>query len=301
MRVIGILAILIIAMFVVTLSFMTINDNHHSSPELQNIEASSTGDSDVSNGGSVAVGFPTQQEYQLQYMREQLKNQGSETELSYQQHLEQARMEYQNLMLQQKLLHEKDVLSSKNSHEEKLLKQSLQKEYILKQQDSTLLSQEKRFEAEMAERLIAFETRKQLLEQQHQQALVQQNNSVFEHSLITYTVLISSAIFVLSLSYFVVSARIASKKNELIRLEQEHIYSLKQQESMQETRIKVLESISDLPEQDKKEIIVGLVGLNRPFEELENTVVEEPPIEIELTELTPPQMKVSRSSSESAA
>jgi hypothetical protein len=225
-------------------------------------------------------------------MREQLKNQDSETKLTYQQQLEQARMEYKSFMQQQKQLHERELLQDKNKHEEMLLKQELQKEYVLKQQDSSRLSQEKVYEAEMAERLIAFETRKQLLRQQNQQALVLQKNTAFEHSLITYAVVISGVIFMFSLSYYIVTTRTAKKEHELVRLEQEHIYNLKQQESMQATRIKVLESISDLPEQDKKEIIVGLVGLNRPFEELENKVVEEPPIEINLTELTPPQMKV---------
>lgn len=298
MRVMGILAILIVTLFIISLSFMVIGNNQNPLSESHGSETSAT-DHQTSDAiadgmikGNFVQGFPTQQEYQLMYMREQLKNQGSETQLTYQQQLEQARMEYKSLMLQQKQLHERGLLHDKNKHEEVVLKQKLQKEYMLKQQDSSLLNQEKIYEAEMADRLIAFETKKQLLDQQNQQALALQKNTTFEQSLITYVVVVGSAILMLSFSYYIVSSHTARKEHELVRLEQEHIYSLKQQESMQETRIKVLESISDLPEKDKKEIIVGLVGLNRSFEELENKVVEEPPIEIQLTELTPPQMKV---------
>lgn len=287
----GILAILIIALFVITLSFKSVDNNQMAQPESQGSEAVSTTDGDIS-GSSAISGLPAQRDLKLLYMKEQLKNQDSETRLSYQQQLEQQRMEYSSLMLQEKMLHEKELLEAKNKHEETILKRKLQKEYILKQQDSSLLSQEKQYDAQMADRLIAFETRKQLLAQQHEEALLAKNQALYKQSLITYTMIASGTIFLLSLSYYLVGLRKNIQQKEIMRLEQEHIYSLKQQESMQETRIKVLESISDLPEKDKKEIIVGLIGLNRPFEELENKVVEEPPIEIELTELTPPQMKV---------
>lgn len=182
------------------------------------------------------------------------------------------------------------MVQSQQNHEKLLKQQELQKEYLHHQQNLESLDKEQTYEVAMADKLIAFETRKQLLEQQHQEALVVQNDNAFKQSLMTYSMVISFTVLLLSVSYYLVSARAASKERELVRLEQEHIYALKQQESMQETRIKVLESISDLPEQDKKEIIVGLVGLNRPFEELEEKRIAEPPIEIELTELTPPQL-----------
>ena len=291
MRVMGILAILIIALFVISLSFMTLDDKNEVLSGTQEGDTTS-----VSNetGDSLAqgLGLPSQQEFQIQYMREQLKNKGTAAELTYQQQIEQSRMEYKNLMAQQRMLHEKDLLTSSQQHELLLKRQDLQKEYMLKQQDSSIFNQGKAYEADMADRLIAFETRKQLLAQQHEETLVMKQNTVFKQSLITYVVVISGAIFLLSLSYYTVSTRTVNKQKELVKLEQDHVYALRQQESMQETRIKVLESISDLPEQDKKEIIIGLVGLNRTFEELEDKVIEEPPIEIELTELTPPQMKI---------
>jgi hypothetical protein len=227
----------------------------------------------------------------MKYTLEQLRNQGAETNLTYQQQMELSKLEYNNLSEQQRYLHEKGMLSDQQKHELILQNQELRKEYMLKQQESKAVDQGRVFEAEMADRLIGFETRKQLLEQQHEKAMVLQKNTEFKQSLTTYVALVSIAIFLLSLSYYLVVARSVNKQKELILLKQDHIYALKQQESMQETRIKVLESISDLPERDKKEIIVGLVGLNRPFEELEDQRIEEPAIEIELTELTPPQMK----------
>lgn len=285
----GMLMMLIIGLFVITLAFTTIPNKEATSDKQQNSAASL--DESANNGVIQGLGVPSQQNAQMQYTLEQLKNQGVETTLTYQQQMELSRLEYNNLSEQQRYLHEKGMLSDKQKHELMLQNQQLRKEYMLKQQETQAADQGRVFEAEMAERLMGFETRKQLLEQQHEAAMVLQQNTEFKQSLTTYVALVSIAIFLLSLSYYLVIARSVNKQKELILLEQDHVYALKQQESMQETRIKVLESISDLPEKDKKEIIVGLVGLNRPFEELEDKRVEEPAIEIELTELTPPQMK----------
>lgn len=285
----GMLMMLIIGLFVIALAFMTMpNGNEAVSDKQQNSAASSN---ESANGVIQGLGVPSQQSAQMQYTLEQLKNQGAATTLTYQQQMELSRLEYNNLSEQQRYLHEKGMLSDQQKHELMLQNQQLRKAYMLKQQESTAADQGRVFEAEMADRLIGFETRKQLLEQQHEKSMVLQQNTEFKQSLTTYVALVSIAIFLLSLSYYLVVARSVNKQKELILLEQDHVYALKQQESMQETRIKVLESISDLPEKDKKEIIVGLVGLNRPFEELEDKRIEEPAIEIELTELTPPQMK----------
>ncbi len=295
MRVIGILAILIIALFVISLSFMAIEDkkNSLSASQGSNTTPGSEAASDGQDQNLIQpLSVAHQKEFQHDYMQQQLQNQRMKAQLSFQQQIEQKRMEYNNLLKQQQMLHEKSLLHNKQQHETELRQQELKKEYLLKQQDSSLAITEKAYEAEMADRLIAFEMSKRLLQQKHQQALVAQQDIAFQHSLITYITIVGSSIFLFSLSYFIVSTRTASRQKQLLQLEQEHIYALKQQESMQETRLKVLESISDLPEQDKKEIIVGLVGLNRPLEELEDKVIEEPPIEIELTELTPPQMKM---------
>ncbi len=285
----GMLMMLIIGLFVITLAFTTMTNNNEATSDKQQNSAASSDES--ANGVIQGLGVPSQQSTQMKYTLEQLKNQGAETNLTYQQQMELSKLEYNNLSEQQRYLHEKGMLSDRQKHELILQNQELRKEYMLKQQESKSADQGRVFEAEMADRLIGFETRKQLLEQQHEKAMVLQRNTEFKQSLTTYVALVSIAIFLLSLSYYLVVARSVNKQKELILLKQDHIYALKQQESMQETRIKVLESISDLPEKDKKEIIVGLVGLNRPFEELEDQRIEEPAIEIELTELTPPQMK----------
>lgn len=289
MKIMGMLTILTTGLFVIALSFMTLTDKNETASDKQQNNAASV-DGSV-NGVIQGLGVPSQRNGQMQYTLEQLKNQGAETTLTYQQQMELSKLEYNNLSEQQRYLHEKGMLSDKQKHELMLQNQQLRKEYMLKQQDTKAADQGRVFEAEMADRLIGFETRKQLLEQQHEKSMVLQKNTEFKQSLTTYVALVSIAIFLLSLSYYLVVARSVNKQKELILLEQDHIYALKQEESMQETRIKVLESISDLPEKDKKEIIVGLVGLNRPFEELEDKRVEESAIEIELTELTPPQMK----------
>jgi uncharacterized membrane protein YjfL (UPF0719 family) len=289
MKIMGMLMMLIIGLFVITLAFTTMTNNNEATSDKQQNSAASSDES--ANGVIQGLGVPSQQSAQMKYTLEQLRNQGAETNLTYQQQMELSKLEYNNLSEQQRYLHEKGMLSDQQKHELILQNQELRKEYMLKQQESKAVDQGRVFEAEMADRLIGFETRKQLLEQQHEKAMVLQKNTEFKQSLTTYVALVSIAIFLLSLSYYLVVARSVNKQKELILLKQDHIYALKQQESMQETRIKVLESISDLPERDKKEIIVGLVGLNRPFEELEDQRIEEPAIEIELTELTPPQMK----------
>ncbi|CAA6827884.1 MAG: Unknown protein [uncultured Thiotrichaceae bacterium] len=269
--------------------------NNQATPEPHgNVEETPRNGVQSSNAPGIA-----ENQVKLEYLKEQLKQQSYETAFEYQQRIEKTRLEYQNLLKQQEMLHESGIIQSQQNHEKILKQQELQKEYLRHQQNLDSFDKEKTHEVAMADRLIAFETRKQLLKQQHEEALVVQNDNAFKQSLMTYSMVISFTVLLLSISYYLVSARAASKQRELVRLEQEHIYALKQQESMQETRIKVLESISDLPEKDKKEIIVGLVGLNRPFEELEEKRIQEPPIEIELTELTPPQLDTRVSSTSS--
>lgn len=294
MRVLGVLAGTIIAIFIISMSFMMMSSNPTTPESYGNAEEKPLNGEQSVNTPNIA-----ENQVKLEYLKEQLKQQSYETAFEYQQRIEQTRLEYHNLLKQQEMLHESGMVQSQQSHEKILKQQELQKEYLRHQQNLDSFDKEKTHEVAMADRLIAFETRKQLLQQQHEAALVVQNDNAFKQSLMTYSMVISFTVLLLSVSYYLVSARTANKERELVRLEQEHVYALKQQESMQETRIKVLESISDLPEQDKKEIIVGLVGLNRPFEELEEKRIPEPPIEIELTELTPPQLDSRSSSSHS--
>ena len=292
MRVMGMLVILVIAMFIILLSFLTINDKQATSPE--STKATGLNPSLEANSGGVTstpLALPGKQDLQFQYIQEQLKNKRDETQLSYQQRIELQRMEYKNLTEQQRMLHEKDMQKNAQSNSEKLKQQDLQQTYLLKQQEMNKLDKEKQYEAGMTDKLLNFEKEKQQMAQAHEEALALQQNKTQQQSAL-YTILVfSTLIFSVSLSYYLISSNNIHRKKELARLEHEKLFALKQQESMQATRIKVLESIADLPGADKKEIIEGLVGLNRTYEELERKPISEPPIEIELTDLNPPQMR----------
>ena len=292
MRVMGMLVILVIAMFIILLSFMTINDKQTSSSE--NTQIAQTQSSSEAATGSVVstpLALPGKQDLQFQYIQEQLKNKRNETELSYQQKIELQRMEYNNLTAQQRMLHEKEMQKDAQSNAEKLKQQDLQQAYLLKQQEMTKLDKDKQYEAGMTDKLLAFETEKLRMSQTHEEALALQKTSAQQQSALSTMLVFSALIFAISFAYYIISSHNIYRKKELAKLEHDKLFALKQQEAMQETRIKVLESIADLPGADKKEIIEGLVGLNRTYEELENKADRAPPIEIELTDLNPPQMK----------
>ena len=293
MRVMGMLVILVIAMFIILLSFLTINDKQAVSPE--NTTAATNAQSSAEGKGSEIVSsplaLPGKQDLQFQYIQEQLKNKRNETELSYQQKIELQRMEYNNLTAQQRMLHEKEMLKDEHASKEKLKQQDLQQAYLLNQQEMSKLDKEKLYESTMTDKLLAFEKEKQQMAQTHTEALALQQSDANQQSALNAILVFSALIFTISISYYLVSSHNIQRKKELTKLEHEKLLAIKQQEAMQETRIKVLESIADLPGSDKKEIIEGLVGLNRTYEELEQTTVVEPPIEIELTDLNPPQMK----------
>ena len=156
---------------------------------------------------------------------------------------------------------------------------------------------EKQYESGMTDKLLAFEKDKQRMNLTHEQALMSQQNEAQQQSALNTIVVFTALILTISLSYYFISSHNIHRKKELVKLEHERLLALKQQESMQETRIKVLESIADLPGPDKKEIIEGLVGLNKTYNELESPkqkaddTVKDSPLEIELTDLNPPQMK----------
>ena len=288
----GMLVILVIAMFIILLSFMTINDKPMSS--LENTQATNTQSSpDMNTNGVVStpLALPGKQDLQFQYIQEQLKNKRNETKLSYQQKIELQRMEYNNLTEQQRMLHEKEMQKNAFSNTEKLKQQELQQSYLLKQQEISKLDKDKQYEAGMTDKLLAFEKDKLQMTQTHEEALALQQGKAQQQSALSTILVFSALIFTISLSYYLVSSHNLQRKKELAQIEHDKLFALKQQEAMQETRIKVLESIADLPGTDKKEIIEGLVGLNRTYEELEQNTIDEPPIEIELTELNPPQMK----------
>jgi len=290
----GMLVILVIAMFIILLSFMTINDK--STTSLENTQATNTQSSTEMNTSGVvstplALPGKGKQDLQFQYIQEQLKNKRNETKLSYQQKIELQRMEYNNLTEQQRMLHEKEMQKNAYSNAEKLKQKELQQAYLLKQQEIRKLEKDKQYEAGMTDKLLAFEKEKLQMTQTHEEALALQQGKAQQQSALSTILVFSALIFTISLSYYLVSSHNLQRKKELAQIEHDKLFALKQQEAMQETRIKVLESIADLPGSDKKEIIEGLVGLNRTYEELEQTTVDEPPIEIELTELNPPQMK----------
>jgi hypothetical protein len=294
MRVMGMLVILVIAMFIILLSFMTINDKQTTSSE--NTQAINTESStEVGNGGTVstplALPGTNKQDLQLQYIQEQMKNKRSETELSYQQKIERQRMEYSSLTAQQRMLHEKEMQKNAHSNSEKLKQQELQQAYLLKQQEIGQLDKEKQYEVGMTDKLLNFEKEKLQMSQTHEATLAKQKIDAQQQSALNTILVFSALIFTVSFAYYIISSHTIYRKKELAKLEHEKLFALKQQEAMQETRIKVLESIADLPGSDKKEIIEGLVGLNRTYEELEDKTYKEPPIEIEITDLNPPQMK----------
>jgi len=288
----GMLVILVIAMFIILLTFTTINDKQTISSE--NTQATSSQSSLEAGSGSVVsttLALPSKQDLQFQYLQEQLKNKRSETELSYQQKIELQRMEYNNLTAQQRMLHEKEMQKNAQINAEKIKQQELQQSYLLQQQEINKLDKDKQYESGMTDKLLAFEKQKLQMSQTHAQTLALQASSAQRQSTLNTILVFSALILTISFAYYIVSSHNIYRKKELAKLEHEKLFALKQQEAMQETRIKVLESIADLPGADKKEIIEGLVGLNRTYEELEQKTLHEPPIEIELTDLNPPQMK----------
>ncbi|MCK5809717.1 MAG: hypothetical protein KAH00_01445 [Cocleimonas sp.] len=291
MRVMGMLVILVIAMFIILLSFMTIKDKQMSTSENTIAQTQSSSEAAVGGVVSTPLALPGKQDLQFQYIQEQLKNKRNETELSYQQKIELQRMEYNNLTAQQRMLHEKEMQKDAQSNAEKIKQQELQQAYLLKQQEMSKLDKDKQHESGMTDKLLAFEKEKLQMSQSHVEALALQKTNAQQQSALSTILVFSALIFTISFAYYIVSSHNIYRKKELAKLEHEKLFALKQQEAMQETRIKVLESIADLPGSDKKEIIEGLVGLNRTYEELENKTDREPPIEIELTDLNPPQMQ----------
>ena len=292
MRVMGMLVILVIAMFIILLTFTTINDKQTRTSE--NTQATNSQASSVTKEGDVvskAFALPSKQDLQFQYLQEQLKNKRTETELSYQQKIELQRMEYNNLTAQQRMLHEKEMQKNAQINKEKLKQQELQQAYLLKQQEINKLDKDKQYEAGMTDKLLAFEKDKLEMSQTHEETLALQKSEAQRQSSLNTILVFSALILTISFAYYLISSHNIYRKRELAKLEHERLFALKQQEAMQETRIKVLESIADLPGADKKEIIEGLVGLNRTYDELERKALDEPPIEIELTDLNPPQMK----------
>ncbi len=292
MRVMGMLVILVIAMFIILLTFTTINDKQTRTSE--NTQATNSQSSSVTKEGDVvskAFALPSKQDLQFQYLQEQLKNKRTETELSYQQKIELQRMEYNNLTTQQRMLHEKEMQKNAQINKEKLKQQELQQAYLLKQQEINKLDKDKQYEAGMTDKLLAFEKDKLQMSQTHAETLALQKSEAQRQSSLNTILVFSALILTISFAYYLISSHNIYRKRELAKLEHERLFALKQQEAMQETRIKVLESIADLPGADKKEIIEGLVGLNRTYDELERKALDEPPIEIELTDLNPPQMK----------
>ncbi|RVU84415.1 hypothetical protein EOL70_13105 [Leucothrix sargassi] len=293
MRVMGMLVMLIIAMFIILLGFMSFSDKQIELPitNAQTEVSTPVETQSATDVTSESLTLPTEQAMQFQYLQQQLDNEKNQTALDYQKQIEMQRMEYANLTEQQRLLHEKALQESQQENQLKLQQQEIQKEYLQGQQAIAKLDTEKQYEADVTHSLLAFEKEKQQLAQQHEAALAIQKSDAAQRSMLNFALIASALIISSSLAYFLISTQKVKRERELVKLEHDRLFALKQQESMQETRIKVLDSIADLPGPDKKEIIEGLVGLNRSYDVLEKPAQENTPIEIELTDLTPPQMQ----------
>ena len=289
MRVMGMLVMLIIAMFIILLGFMSFSGPKVDLP-LSNTQAVNQLEPPV-EVDSESLAIPDKQAMQFQYLQEQLNNERTETSLDYQKQIEMQRMEYANLTEQQRMLHEKSLQDSAQKNALQLKQQEIQQSYLEGQQALSQLDTTKQHEADTTNALLTFEKEKQQMTQAHEAALAIQKSDAQQRSILNIALIISALIISSSLAYFFISSLKIKREKELAKIEYDKLFALKQQESMQATRIKVLDSIADLPGPDKKEIIEGLVGLNRSYDVLENKSQDTPPIEIELTELTPPQMQ----------
>jgi len=289
MRVMGILVMLVIAMFIILLGFMSFSGQKVDLP-LTNTQTSSQ-QLPSAEVASESLVIPDKQAMQFQYLQEQLNNERSETSLDYQKQIEMQRMEYANLTEQQRMLHEKSLQESAQKNTVQLKQQELQKSYLEGQQALSKLDSEKQHESNITNALLSYEKEKQQMAQAHEAALAIQKADAEQRSMLNIAMMFSALIASSGLAYFFISSQKVRREKELAKLEYDKMFALKQQESMQETRIKVLDSIADLPGHDKKEIIEGLVGLNRSYDVLESKPQDSPPIEIELTELTPPKMQ----------
>jgi hypothetical protein len=289
MRVMGMLVMLIIAMFIILLGFMSFSGQQVELP-LTNTQATNQ-PGPQTEVASESLAIPDEQALQLHYLQEQLTNERNETSLDYQKQIEEQRLEYANLTEQQRMLHEKSLQESSQENALQLKQQDLQKDYLQGQKELSELNTTKQHEANTTNALLTFEKEKQQMTQAHEAALAIQKSDAEQRSMLNIALIVSALIASSSLAYFLISSLKVRREKELAQIEYDKLLALKQQESMQATRIKVLDSIADLPGPDKKEIIEGLVGLNRSYDVLENTTQDNPPIEIELTELTPPQMQ----------
>ena len=289
MRVMGMLVILVIAMFIILLGFMSFPGQQPDVP-LTNTQVSNQLESPTETADE-SLAIPDKQTMQFQYLQEQLNNERTETSLDYQKQIEMQRMEYANLTEQQRMLHEKSLQESAQQNILQLKQQELQKDYLQGQQALTKLDTEKQHEADATNTLLTFEKEKQQMAQAHETALAIQKADAEQRSMLNIALIFSTLIVSSSVAYFFISSMKVKREKELAKLEYDKLFALKQQESMQATRIKVLDSIADLPGPDKKEIIEGLVGLNRSYDVLETKSQNNTPIEIELTDLTPPKMQ----------
>ncbi|PWQ95532.1 hypothetical protein DKT75_12170 [Leucothrix arctica] len=280
---------LVIAMFIILLGFMSFSGQQVELPLTNASESNQL--QPPTEVASESLAIPDKQALQFQYLQEQLNNERTETTLNYQKQIEMQRLEYGNLTEQQRLLHEKSLQESAQQNTLQLKQQELQKDYMQGQQALSKLESEKQHEAEVTHTLLSFEKEKQQMTQAHEAALAIQKADAEQRSMLNIALIFSTIIISSSVAYFFVSSLKVKREKELAKIEYDKLFALKQQESMQATRIKVLDSIADLPGPDKKEIIEGLVGLNRSYDVLENNTQQNPPIEIELTDLTPPQMQ----------
>ena len=283
------LVMLIIAMFIILLGFMSFSGQQADLPLTNTQNNNQPGAQTEVASESLAI--PDEQAMQLHYLQEQLTNERNETSLDYQKQIEVQRLEYANLTEQQRMLHEKSLQESSQKNAIHLKQQELQKDYLQGQKELSQLNTKKQHEANTTNALLTFEKEKQQMTQAHEAALAIQKSEAEQRSMLNIALVFATFIVSTSLAYFLVSSLKIRREKELAQIEYDKLFALKQQESMQATRIKVLDSIADLPGPDKKEIIEGLVGLNRSYDVLESKSQDNPPIEIELTELTPPQMQ----------
>ena len=287
----GILVILVIAMFITLLGFMSFSGQPVELPLTNAQTELPSQPQPPSEVASESLTIPDAQSMQFQYLQGQLTNERSETSLNYQKQIEMQRLEYTNLTEQQRMLHEKSLQESAQQNKLQLKQQELQLNYLQGQQELSKLETTKQHETDATNSLLTFEKEKQQMTQAHEAALAIQKADGEQRSMLNIALIIGTLIVSSSLAYFFVSSVRVKREKELAKLEYDKLFALKQQESMQATRIKVLDSIADLSGPDKKEIIEGLVGLNRSYDVLESSPQSAAPIEIELTELTPPKIQ----------
>ena len=123
MRVMGMLVMLIIAMFIILLGFMSFSGQPVELPLTNAQNSVSQPQEPINEVASESLAIPDKETLELQYLQEQLNNERAETSLDYQKQIEMQRLEYANLTEQQRMEHEKSLQESAQQTSLKLKQQ----------------------------------------------------------------------------------------------------------------------------------------------------------------------------------